>query len=123
MTGQIQELKKLIAFKEVFSIEGKTIRVTEKSFSDQIDLFINEFYLLPFANNDYTALEGLSLSKKTVKLWVKDADVHAVCSLLTYIIWSNRTHPGYFFKKIKDGTIELSLLRLEELLNQQMFLN
>lgn len=123
MSKQNHELQKLIAFKEVFSVEGKTVRTTEKSFSDNINLFINEFYLLPFANNDYTALDELSLSRKTVKLWVKDADVQAVCSLLTYIIWSNRTHPGYFFKKIKDGTIELSLLRLEELLNQQVHLN
>lgn len=110
-TETLDGLYKISSYKDVFS--GQT---DEKLLDKQIDLFLNDFYSYNFADTNYAKLLQENRNFLSLFEFSKNASLEDLLQYLTFFLWTNKSFPGYFKKKVSDGTIHSLLNRLDEIL-------
>jgi len=120
---QIAALQQLADYRAVFKTGGspltlktKPVKGSKITLQQFIDSFIEIFCQNNFADTDYSAIQYKPGSYAGMEEWVKSIDIKTILQCFTYAIWTGKTFEGYFLRKINDGSIELILTRLNEIL-------
>jgi hypothetical protein len=114
---QLNALQQLADFRSIFYDEGENVRPErlQKAISSFIELFCQNH----FADSDYTAIQKKPKQFNTADQWINEFDIDTILKFLTYYIWTNKSHDGYFIRKIKDKTVHKHLERLNQILAKQ----
>lgn len=113
---QLKALKQLADFRSIFYDEGKNVRadLLQRSINSFIELFCQNH----FADSDYTTTQKIPSHFTTSDQLINEFDIGTILKCLTYYIWTNKSHEGYFIRKIKDKTIHKHLERLDKILSE-----
>jgi hypothetical protein len=114
---QLRALQQLADFRNIFYDEGKTVRTDLLNRS--ISFFVELFCQNHFADSDYTTIQKKPKQFLTADEWINEFDIDTILKFLTYYIWTNKSHDGYFVRKIKDKTVHKFLVRLNEILLEE----
>ena len=113
---QLRALQQLADFRHIFYDENRNVR------TDQLQRFITFFIEIfcqnNFADSDYSTIQKKPKQFATPDQWIKEFDIDTVLKFLTYYIWTNKSHDGYFIRKIKDKTVHKYLERLNQILSE-----
>ncbi len=104
-------LHKISSYKDVFSGQPDQALLDRN-----IELFLNDFYSYNFADTNYAKLLQENRNFSTLTEFSKNASLEDLLQYLTFFLWTNKSFPGYFKRKVLDGTINSLLSRLEEIL-------
>lgn len=104
-------LNKIAAYKDVFPAN-----TDEPALDKNIELFLNDFYSYNFADTNYAKLLEENMNFISLENFSQNATLEGLLQYLTFFLWTNKSFPGYFKKKILDGTIQSLLSRLDEIL-------
>jgi hypothetical protein len=122
---QANGLAELIAFRPAFSLieTDKLNHIPSKKKKSQpakeiTDSFTEKFCQYDFADTNYDILQTGPPEIETMHQWIEEINLTTVLQFFTYIIWTDRIEDGYFFRKIKDKTVEKLLSRLDVLINE-----
>ncbi len=107
----IDGLFKISAYKDVFSEQPD-----EALLNKNIELFLNDFYSYNFADTNYAKLLEENRNFLSLSEFSKNASLEDILQYITFFLWTNKSFPGYFKKKVLDGTILSLLRRLDEIL-------
>ena len=113
---QLRALQQLADFRHIFYDENRNVR------TDQLQRFITFFIEIfcqnNFADSDYSTIQKKPKQFATPDQWINEFDIDTVLKFLTYYIWTNKSHDGYFIRKIKDKTVHKYLERLNQILSE-----
>ena len=115
-TYQLRALQQLADFRNIFYDEGKNVRADLLNRS--ISFFIELFCQNHFADSDYSVFQKRPKGSATDE-WINEIDIDVILKFLTYYIWTNKSHPGYLIRKIKDKTVYKFLDRLNNILAER----
>jgi len=115
-TYQLRALQQLADFRNIFYDEGKNVRTDLLNRS--ISFFIELFCQNHFADSDYSVFQKKPKASTTDE-WINEIDIDVILKFLTYYIWTNKSHDGYFIRKIKDKTVYKFLDRLNKILSEK----
>jgi len=115
-TYQSRALQQLADFRNIFYDEGKN--VSTDLLNRSIGFFIELFCQNHFADSDYSVFQKRPKGSTTDE-WINEIDIDIILKFLTYYIWTNKSHDGYFIRKIKDKTVYKFLDRLNKILAEQ----
>ncbi|MEO8116587.1 MAG: hypothetical protein ABI653_02990 [Bacteroidota bacterium] len=104
-------LHKISSYMEVFSKHPD-----DKLLDKSIESFLNDFYSYNFADTNYAKLLEENRNFVSLSTFAKKATLEDLLQYLTFFLWTNNSFPGYFKKKVVDGTIYSLLNRLDEIL-------
>jgi|SRR5690348_3546567 len=113
---QLRALQQLADFRNIFYDEGKNVRTD--SLQRPINFFIEIFCQNHFADSDYSIIQKKP-KEFTADEWIREVDIDVILKFLTYYIWTNKSHPGYLIRKIKDKTVYKFLDRLNNILAER----
>lgn len=83
----------------------------------EIEKFSDIFCSNDFADSDYSIMQKEPADFETIKQWIEQISIPTILKCFTYCIWTDKIAEGYFERKIDDGTLEMLLLRLENILH------
>ena len=122
---QIAALQQLADYRGVFKTGGlpltlktKPVKGSKVTLQQFMDSFIEIFCQNNFADTDYSIIQNKPSGNPRMQEWVKGIDIKIILQCFTYAIWTDKTFEGYFLRKINDGSVELLLVRLNEILFQ-----
>ena len=122
---QIAALQQLADYRGVFKTGGsiltlktKPVKGSKITLQQFIDSFIEIFCQNNFADTDYSVIQNKPNGILLLKEWVKSIDIKTILQCFTYAIWTDKTFDGYLLRKINDSSVELLLIRLNEILSE-----
>jgi hypothetical protein len=121
---QLSGLFKIISYRKKFYTRERNnflsfFKKRKKSMKELTESFVQTFCQYDFADSDYLNLQQGDRDFDTLNEWIEQIDIETILQFLTYVIWTDKTIDGYFYKKIKDGTIGIVLERLEYLIKKE----
>lgn len=112
--GSMDGLRKIAAYKAVFALP-----VNDDVFEKKIESFFNDFCSYNFSDTNYATLISENKNFVSLEIFVQNANLEVLLQYFTFFLWTNNSFPGYFKKKILDGTIYILLCRLNEILDEK----
>ncbi len=109
--GYQEGLRKIAAYKTIFSLPVETDLLDKK-----IEQFFNDFCSYNFSDTNYATLLQEHRDFVSLDQVVQKANLEELLQYLTFFLWTNNSFPGFFRKKILDGSIHTILCRLHDIL-------